>query len=76
MRASDIDRFYNTETGGRCTNAERAKIEKLREMGGMFDVIQAYYTYCEKKNMTEEWKERLRTGLVEGANLNIDEEDF
>ena len=44
-------------------------MEKLHEMGWKY-VTKAYRKCCEEENYTDEWKEKLRRGEVEGAYLD------
>ena len=64
-------RMYKGEAdeGNGMTNAQRETYKKIRASGIGGDAAHLYRKACMEENLTDEWRERERTGAVEGAGV-------
>ena len=70
MNNKDMQIFKNGEW---MTKEQEDKYDKLIEMGWK-DVAKAYWKACEKENYTDEYKQVIICGRIEGAGMDLDED--
>ena len=55
------------------TEEQRAKLKRLREQGDI-DLAKIYLRQCLEENYTDEFKQKLDQGLVEGMGIDLEED--
>ena len=71
MDNSENIRIYKDDIS--LTEEQRAKLKKLREQGDKI-LAKIYLRQCLEENYTDEYKQKLIQGQVEGVGIDLEED--